>query len=559
MKLLRKSKLNFLFFSVIFLFLSSCSVESNLPDKISKDIDDRQKIAAPPKQEQPSQPSHPSNPGQNPSTPGQNPSTPGQNPSNPGQKPSNPSNPGIDRETQIDKDKTQEEKKNPGISQKPDLPPAVIENPDEIEEKPGLIKITNDKKGSEQPKIPSFTPQKPSDEEKIIPEPFDPKKDGKETDVQLTQLKGYLSTLPSSFRITKSMQDLYPLTIIGKGKSDEYKNFSYVNFIDPIQDLNDKYSIKLDFSNAVVASTGASNQEKPINNVLLFLYLKDNETIKSSKTVSLFYKQEEASKINLIGKKLPDDFKNIFPSFLAFSLLNSNNDVISNPFFNQIGHVLNDRNFGVGLKDTFAEFSPEINDDEKEKYGFDVVSAQHDDENGKLRLNLQIWKIDQDTEIKTFLPNNKSLEFSGLAKNSDNIYQIELSEKDLEIATLKNNVKKTLLEKDLKSNFTKHTFLKHLLDHLYIRVNAEINNKLIKLSEVVEHNKWLIFPQIQFANLVTTELINDLTLEKNDKKITWTLNLKTDLLNNNQILTPNSEFPSGEKKIHKISGVLEIN
>ncbi|MDF9627654.1 LppA family lipoprotein [Mesomycoplasma ovipneumoniae] len=555
MKLLRKSKLNFLFFSVIFLFLSSCSVESNLPDKISKDIDDSQKIAAPPKQEQPSQPS---NPGQNPSTPGQNPSTPGQNPSNPGQKPSNPSNPGIDRETQIDKDKTQEEKKNPGISQKPDLPPAVIEIPDEIEEKPGVIKITDDKKGSEQPKIPSFTPQKPSDEEKIIPEPFDPKKDGKETDVQLAQLKGYLSTLPSSFRITKSMQDLYPLTIIGKGKSDEYKNFSYVNFIDPIQNLNDKYSIKLDFSNAVVASTGASNQEKPINNVLLFLYLKDNETIKSSKTVSLFYKQEEASKINLIGKKLPDNFKNIFPSFLAFSLLNSNNDVISNPFFNQIGHVLNDRNFGVGLKDTFAEFSPEISDDEKEKYGFDVVSAQPDDENGKLRLNLQIWKIDKDTEIKTFLPNNKSLEFSGLAKNSDNIYQIELSKNTLEIDVLKNDVKKTLLEKDLNSVFSKGTFLKHLLDHLYIRVNAEINNKWIKLSEV-QHDGWLFFPQIQSANLIVKQLIDNLTLERNGKKITWILNLKTVLLINNQILTPNGEFFHGKEKIHKISGVLEIN
>ncbi|WP_044285620.1 LppA-related lipoprotein [Mesomycoplasma ovipneumoniae] len=539
MKLLRKSKLNFLFFSVIFLFLSSCSVESNLPDKISKDINDPQEIAPPPKQEQPPQPS---NPGQNPSIPGQN-----------------PSNPGINTETQIDKGKTQVENKPPVISQKPDLPPAVIENPDVIEEKPGVIKITDDKKGTEQPKIPSFTPQKPSDEEEIVPEPFYPKKEEKETDVQLAQLKGYLSTLPSSFRITKSMQDLYPLTIIGKGNSDEYKNFSYVNFIDPIQDLNDKYSVKLDFSNATSASK--SSQKKPINNVLLVMYLKDNESIKSSKMVSLFYKQEEASKINLIPKELPQDFKNIFPSFLAFSLLNSNNDVISNPFFNQIGYVLNDRNFGVGLKDTFAEFSPEISDNEKEKYGFDVVSAQPDDENGKLRLNLQIWKIDQNTEIKTFLPNNKSLEFSGLAKNSDNIYQIELSKNTLEIDVLKNDVKKTLLEKDLKSDFTKHTFLKHLLKHLYIRVNAEINNKWIKLSEVpeVQNNKWLIFPQIQSANLITDQLINDLTLERNDKKITWTLDLKTVLLKNNQILTPNVEFLVGNKKSHKISDVLEIN
>ncbi|MHA0312161.1 LppA-related lipoprotein [Mesomycoplasma ovipneumoniae] len=545
MKLLRKSKLNFLFFSVIFLFLSSCSVESNLPDKISKDIDDQQKIAPPAKQEQPSLPSNP----------GQNPSTPGQKPSNPGQ---NPSNPGINTETQIDKDKTQEEKKTLGISQKPDSPPIVIENPDENEKKPGVIKITDDKKDSPQPKIPSFTPQKPSDEEEIIPEPFDPKKEEKETDVQLAQLKGYLSTLPNSFRITKSMQSLYPLTIISRGNHNDYKNFSYVNFIDPIQDLNDKYSIKLDFSNAVVASTGTSNQQKPINNVLLVLYLKDNDSIKSSKMVSLFYKQEEASKINLIPKELPQDFKNIFPSFLAFSLLNSNNDVISNPFFNQIGHVLNDRNFGVGLKDTFAEFSPEISDDEKEKYGFDVVSTQPDDENGKLRLNLQIWKIDKDTEIKTFLPNNKSLEFSGLAKNSDNIYQIELSKNTLEIDVLKNDVKKTLLEKDLNSEFSKGTFLKHLLEHLYIRVNAEINNRWIKLSEV-QHDGWLFFPQIQSANLIVKQLIDNLTLERNGKKITWILNLKTVLLINNQILTPNGEFFHGKEKIHKISGVLEIN
>ncbi|MDW2923554.1 LppA-related lipoprotein [Mesomycoplasma ovipneumoniae] len=546
MKLLRKSKLNFLFFSVIFLFLSSCSVESNLPDKISKDIDDSQKIAPPPKQEQPSQPS---NPGQNSSTPGQNPSTPGQN----------PSNPGINTETQIDKDKTQEEKKNPGISQKPDSPPTVIENPDENEEKPGVIKITDDKKDLEQPKIPSITPQKPSDEDEIVAEPFDPKKDEKETDVQLAQLKGYLSTLPSSFKIAKKMESSYPLTIIHNGKNTDYKNFSYVNFIDPIQDLSDKYSIKLDFSNAT--STGSSNQKKPINNVLLVMNLKNNDSIESSKIVNLFYEQEQTSQINLKAKQLPSDFKNIFPSFLAFSLLNAKNDVISNPFFNQIGHVLNDRNFGVGLKDTFAEFSPEISDNEKEKYGFDVVSAQPDDENGKLRLNLQIWKIDKDTEIKTFLPDNKSLEFSGLAKNSDNIYQFELSQKDLEIATLKNNIKKTLLERDLNSKFSKHEFLKHLLEHLYIRVNAEINNKWIKLSEIQDNkdNRWLFFPQIQVANLIVKQLIDDLALERKDKKITWTLNLKTVLLLNNQILTPNGEFLLGKQKTHKISGILEIN
>ncbi|WP_069098840.1 LppA-related lipoprotein [Mesomycoplasma ovipneumoniae] len=547
MKLLRKSKLNFLFFSVIFLFLSSCSVKSNVPEiknpagKINKNIDDSPKIEPPSQSPQPSNPTQPSNPSQ-----------PSQ-PSNPDQ---NPSTPEIKKDdTQIDNDKNHEKNKSSVISQKPDLPPTIIKKPDEGKEKLGIIKKTDDKKDPEQPKIPSFTPQKPSDEEKIIAQPFEPKKQEKETDIQLAQLKGYLSTLPNSLRITNSMQSSYPLTIIHNGNNN-YKDFPYVNFVDPIQDLNDEYDIKFDFSSAF--STGTSNQKKPINNVLLVLYRKDNSSIKSSKTVSLFYEQEQTSQINLIGKKLPDDFKNIFPSFLAFSLINSNNDVISNPFFNQIGHVLNNRNFGVGLKDTFADFSPEISDNEKEKYGFDVVSAQPDDENGKLTLNLQIWKINKDTEIKTVLPNNKSLEFSGLAKNSDNIYQFELANKNLEIDTLKNKVKKTLLEGDLKSSFSKHEFLKHLLEHLYIRVNAEINNKWIKLSEV-QHNKWLIFPQIQFANLIATQLINDLTLERNDKKITWTLDLKTVLLNNNQILTPNGEFLLGKEKIHKISGVLEIN
>lgn len=551
MKLLRKSKLNFLFFSVIFLFLSSCSVKSSVPEikkpagKINKNIDDSPKIEPPPQPSNPPQPSQPSNPPQPPQPP---------QPSNPNQ---NPSTPEIKKDTQIDNDKNHEKNKSSVISQKPNLPPTIIKKPDEGKEKSSIIKKIDDKKDPEQPKIPSFKPQKPSDEEEIIAQPFEPKKQEKETDVQLAQLKGYLSTLPNSFHITNNMQSSYPQTIIYKGNTD-YKNFSYVNFVDPIHDLKNEYDIKLDFSSAVVASTGASNEKKPINNVLLVLYRKDNSSIKSSKTVSLFYEQEQTSQISLVAKQLPDDFKNIFPSFLAFSLINSNNDVISNPFFNQIGHVLNNRNFGVGLKDTFAKFSPEISDDEKEKYGFDVVSAQPDDENGKLKLNLQIWKIEQNTEIKTFLPDNKSLEFSGLAKNSDNIYQIELAENTLEIETLKSKVKKTLLERDLKSNFRKHEFLKLLLEHLYIRVNTEINNKWIKLSEV-QHNRWLIFPQIQFANLIPTQLINDLTLERNDKKITWTLDLKTVLLNNNQILTPNGEFLLGKEKIHKISGVLEIN
>ncbi|XWT47355.1 hypothetical protein V2P72_03660 [Mesomycoplasma hyopneumoniae] len=93
-----------------------------------------------------------------------------------------------------------------------------------------------------------------------------------------------------------------------------------------------------------------------------------------------------------------------------------------------------------------------------------------------------------------------------------------------------------------------------------MNIKAEnINNKWLKVSEA-KYKNWLIFPQIQYANLDSTKLINNLKLEKQqENKISWTLNLESYLLDNNQILTPDSDFVFGKQKTITIKGEMQLS
>ncbi|MXR44264.1 hypothetical protein DR087_00760 [Mycoplasma hyopneumoniae] len=350
------------------------------------------------------------------------------------------------------------------------------------------------------------------------------------------------------------------MTIIHSGKGEK-KDLGYVNFVKPIQDFNDtEYEAKLDFSDAQQKENKTKN---PIENVGLVLSLKDNKKITSSKKIRLLYTEEQENKSHLKAKSLPESFKHIFPSFLAFALLNKEKEVISLPFFNESGYVLNNQNFGAGLKSIFAEFNNSENNNQKDKFGFDVVSAQPDDEKGELKLNFQLWKINETNgDQKEIFPKIESLTFSNLAKNSDNNYEIKLDE-----ATTNTNLNnedfglKNAGENLNTSKFKKNEFIKKIIDNIRVNIKAEnINNKWLKVSEA-KYKNWLIFPQIQYANLDSTKLINNLKLEKQqENKISWTLNLESYLLDNNQILTPDSDFIFGEqKKTITIKGEMQLS
>ncbi|AJC50129.1 LppA-related lipoprotein [Mesomycoplasma flocculare] len=412
-------------------------------------------------------------------------------------------------------------------------------------------KPANNSETKEKENKPIFeNKEEPKIADKFIIKPFNPQQEQKQTDIELAHLKGYLSTLPNTLYVTNSLKSSLPQTIIYSGNGDK-KNFSYVNFVLPIQNLDEKYEAKLDFSRA----TAKENREKnPIENVFLVLSLKENSTVSASKKINILY-EEKQNEFSLKAKILPDDFKHIFPSFLAFALLNKDkSEGISLPIFNNSDFILNGKNFGLGLKNSFVEFSKA--DSDNNKYGFDIISTQPDDENGKLKINFQLWKIGENTEIKEVLPKIETLEFTGLAKNSDNNYEINLAKQDLEIKLAKDE--NWIKNKDLNSDFVKNGFLKILLDMLHVRINANINNKWIKLSEA-KWKKWLVFPQIQYANLESTQLVNNLELKKEGNKISWNLKLDSFLLENNQALTPESELLFGTKKTHEIKGEFTWN
>ncbi|MXR10309.1 LppA-related lipoprotein [Mesomycoplasma hyopneumoniae] len=377
-------------------------------------------------------------------------------------------------------------------------------------------------------------------------------------EILLTELKAHLGNLPDQIQVANARKNDNPMTLVYKA-TNEYKNLSYYNIVNPIGEDNEKYELKLDFFNAKYNKNGQNKD--PIENVKLILSLKSNPNIKFSKVVTVFYQKQEKTEKNYILKtKFPEEFKNIYPSFIAFLILNREKEnVVSLPFFNEDGVILKNRKFGFGLQNELVEFKSKNLENDKDKYTFEVLSAKADDENGKLSLNLRLWKIKDRTERKETFAEIETVEISGFAKNSSKNYEFKLAEKDFEINLLKDNLKNKLTDEKLKSSFTKHAFLKILFEKMHIWSSIENEKKLIKISDLKIGN-WLVYPQLMFLDLDPIKSIDNLILTKNGNKINWKLNLETYLLDKNQTLTPQSQdFLLGQKQIQEIQGSLNLD
>ncbi|MXR34609.1 LppA-related lipoprotein [Mesomycoplasma hyopneumoniae] len=386
----------------------------------------------------------------------------------------------------------------------------------------------------------------------------EPVKSLDKNEILLTELKAHLGNLPDQIQVANARKNDNPMTLVYKA-TNEYKNLSYYNIVNPIGEDNEKYELKLDFFNAKYNKNGQNKD--PIENVKLILSLKSNPNIKFSKVVTVFYQKQEKTEKNYILKtKFPEEFRNIYPSFIAFLILNREKEnVVSLPFFNEDGIILKNRKFGFGLQNELVEFKSKNPENDKDKYTFEVLSAKADDENGKLSLNLRPWKIKDRTERKEIFAEIETVEISGFAKTSSKNYEFKLAEKDFEINLLKDNLKNKLTDEKLKSSFTKHAFLKILFEKMHVWSSIESEKKLIKISDLKIGN-WLVYPQLMFLDLNPIKSIDNLILTKNGNKITWKLNLETYLLDKNQTLTPQSQdFLLGQKQIQEIQGSLNLD
>ncbi|MBG0730619.1 LppA-related lipoprotein [Mycoplasma sp. 'Moose RK'] len=370
------------------------------------------------------------------------------------------------------------------------------------------------------------------------------------------QLKNDLEKLPNVLYVTTSKQQLTPLTLIYNAKND-YKNLSYQSLVDPIEFNEKKYNLKLDFSDAI----SANSEKSPIERVKIIFTLKENPKISSTKEVVVFYEKTSENFIT-VTKKLPENFNEIFPSFLAFALTNSSNDdSILSPFFNDLDFIVKGRNFGLGLKDSFFEIKSKNPQSDEEKYSFNVVGAVPDDQNGKLKLKLQLWRIDKEEKWNS-LGSEKEIEFSGMAKNDNLDYKIETATNNLELELMKKEINKKLKMWQNVSEFTKNDFLKILLKHLYIRVKMKKNGeKFLKITESVVNKNWIVFPQIQYVDLDSKNLIKNLELKKEgENRISWKFKFQTSLLAQNQTLTSqNRDFLPGDTKTYEFNGFFDLN
>ncbi|ADQ90858.1 hypothetical protein B5M19_00405 [Mesomycoplasma hyopneumoniae] len=435
--------------------------------------------------------------------------------------------------------KTIKKTENPGQNQKNvDLKPDQKQPEKQQEIKKAEVEITRKKEET----LKKNEPVKSLDKNEIL----------------LTELKAHLGNLPDQIQVANARKNDNPMTLVYKA-TNEYKNLSYYNIVNPIGEDNEKYELKLDFFNAKYNKNGQNKD--PIENVKLILSLKSNPNIKFSKVVTVFYQKQEKTEKNYILKtKFPEEFKNIYPSFIAFLILNREKEnVVSLPFFNEDGVILKNRKFGFGLQNELVEFKSKNPENDKDKYTFEVLSAKADDENGKLSLNLRLWKIKDRNERKETFAEIETVEISGFAKNSSKNYEFKLAEKDFEINLLKDNLKNKLTVEKLKSNFTKHAFLKILFEKMHVWSSIENEKKLIKISDLKIGN-WIVYPQLMFLDLNPIKSIDNLILTKNGNKITWKLNLETYLLDKNQTLTPQSQdFLLGQKQIQEIQGSLNLD
>lgn len=419
------------------------------------------------------------------------------------------------------------------------------------------LKPTTPSDKNEEPKIEGTFPnpiEDKVDSEKTLPQVLAPKQVNKEFD---EKLKEAINSIPNTLTIAqdKVKQFQNTKTILHKFKYDYPSSYSYETFVEPLFNVLDKdYKISFDFSQAT-----SDNSE--IQNV--GLKLSDSKSGNSqSKIVSLSMPREDVSTSSFYieQKELPPVFKQIFPSFLAFALVNSNTTV-EDSFFSTPEKVIDNLGFGVGLINSFLEIKSKNN----QYYKIKTIKATPNDDEGSLSITVKAEN--QDDNYQETIKDSKeyTFVFNNLAKNSDELVKLQVDNIQLRSDIINDSKLKTKIETNLQSVLTKHKLIQLIKKHLQIFINPkqQITNYkevLLNVQKILKQKNHILFPQIIFFNsLVENNADNNIQFSLTNKTLSYTWNLTYSYLDFHQYISDNDSLFSGESKTTTLTGAIELN
>ncbi|MBN3534909.1 LppA-related lipoprotein [Mycoplasma procyoni] len=309
-----------------------------------------------------------------------------------------------------------------------------------------------------------------------------------------------LETLPKDFAIKHTYTDHDAAAALEK-----IKNIPQENIVSLIG-IEQKYRENLLLRFKINPNTNALQEQGIIENIEL-IFSKDNKTV--SKLVNVFgfvkrvtetTRDEEA--YNFVNQKeMREDFKKLYPSLLAMTILNAFNpddfinrkrysdDLIPESEDANKNEEIKEKNknrkvyidldsistktantdyfkkglpLSAGLKSALFEYSNEKNP----KYDFKIAGAAPDDLNGNLILKLEIF---EDTDTSDRGPvTNKTVTFSGMKSLKDNLK----NENEFIKFTLKDEEANSVINRPLK------TQINSSIEHLEENQETEISNSI---------------------------------------------------------------------------------
>ncbi|AHH45525.1 LppA-related lipoprotein [Mesomycoplasma bovoculi] len=412
----------------------------------------------------------------------------------------------------------------------------------------------------EEPKIERNFPNQPNNKANSGETSLPQKKDsGQENQESREKLKKVLESIPTGLVIAKDKvnQFVNPNSILYKFQHDYSSTFSYQTFVEPLSIDDNEYKINFDFSKSTSTSSEIQNVELKLTD------LKTNYSEK--KNVNLLLTKNSGESNFIIKKKeLPTSFKQVFPSFLAFALLNSNK-TIDDSIFSNPEEVIEGLGFGVGLIDSLLEIENKNN----HHYTIQPIKAIANDDQGTLTLTVEAKNRDEHYQGTLEDSKEHTFVFENLAKNSDDLVEFTIDNIRLTSeAKSDQTIKSQINRNSNQPTFALQSKLKKLVKkylQVHIKSNQNITNYKKALFDVQKHLKdsnHILFPQIIFSNSFNNGQNNDGIKFKWDgnKKITYTWNLDYQYLDYNQPITENSGiFPESQHHTKILTGTIDFN
>lgn len=347
--------------------------------------------------------------------------------------------------------------------------------------------------------------------------------------------------LDNDFLIAHTQKSFDTTTALNKFKSDEYKNFDYSSFVSKLtsndEEFKQKYNAKLDFTSAEEDKT-----KKILKNVKLSVISKSNPLFSKNKNINIYWENLKIEKLqtsepNILVQTPVAELKQLFPSFVAFSLLFSNaTEGVFNNLYNSEESIINIPSIpriNLGLTSEFLKVKQEdTNNDRNKQYQIKIEKVKFDDFTGELWLEVKLYTLESDgtAYYKQYYFDN----FRKWNPKSDFKFQLNPSSSDFKkTGTFEQLVKKYKTELGNKNsvNITDKNQLNLLktfiIDNLTLTFPETEKVYSLNNFKISNYQAFIIYPLISFINSNSVADSSTFKIEKQNDK--YLLNINSDI------------------------------